>query len=71
MIYSLNKSIIQNFDFVFLKGDIQKINSSTELFLSDIRGMRKTPGIKIVSETKAPILVHTALWNRSYQKILH
>ena len=37
-----------NFEFVFLKEDIHRFISSTELFLSDIRGLRYT-GLKKVN----------------------
>ena len=39
---SLQTNILENFDFAFLKEDIQRFLSSTELFLSDIRGLRYT-----------------------------
>ena len=37
---SLKTKILENFEFVFLKEDIHRFISSTELFLSDIRGLR-------------------------------
>ena len=37
--------ILENFEFVFLKEDNNKFISSTELFLSDIKGLRHT-GLK-------------------------
>ena len=40
--------ILENFEFVFWKEDIHRLISSTELFLSDIRGLRYT-GLKRVN----------------------
>ena len=45
---SLQTKILENFVFVFLKKDIHRLISSTELFLSDIRGLRYT-GFKKVN----------------------
>ena len=45
---SLKTKILENFEFVFLKEDIHRFISSTELFLSDIRGLRYT-GLKKVN----------------------
>ena len=45
---SLKTKILKNFEFVFLKEDIHRFISSTELFLSDIGGLRNT-GFKKVN----------------------
>ena len=47
-IISLKTNLLEKFDFVFLKEDIHRFISSTELFLSDIRGLRYT-GLKKVN----------------------
>ena len=39
---SRKTNILENFEFVFLKEDVQRFISSTELFLTDIRDLRYT-----------------------------
>ena len=39
IIRNLKKKILENFEFVFFKEDIHRFISSTELFLSHIRGL--------------------------------
>ena len=41
-IISQKTKILENFDFVFLKEDIHRFISSTELFLGNIRGLKYT-----------------------------
>ena len=38
----LKTNILENFDFVFLEEDIQRLISSAELFPSNVRGLRYT-----------------------------
>ena len=52
----MKTKILENFDFMFLKEDIHRLIFSTELFLSDIRGLRYIGFKKVYFFVGHPVL---------------